>query len=140
MPKKMRNRNEYRCCIETNNRGKYCVRVRVRFLRHGWSLPVYFLTSTLERAVRKLEQTLQLLQTQEDRLWFWCVDRSADPYVSDDMLREVGLRLDRRVEFPRRTENIAVAPEQRIPVGRLAPVQRALAESIGSGRVELSAS
>ena len=93
-----------------------------------------------ERAVRKLEQTLQLLQTQEDRLWFWCVDRSADPYVSDDMLREVGLRLDRRVEFPRRTENIAVAPEQRIPVGRLAPVQRALAESIGSGRVELSAS
>lgn len=128
-------RNEYRCCVEVNQNGKVCVRIRVRFSRHGWVLPVYFLASTFPRAGRKLEQALQFLQRNEDRLWFWGVDRSNDPNVSDEMLREAGLRLDRRSEFPRHTERLAVAPEKPVPAPLLAPVRRALAASLGPGQM-----
>jgi hypothetical protein len=127
-------RNEYRCGIEVNQSGKFCVRVRVRFPRHGWILPAYFLASTFPRAVRKLEQTLQFLQRNEDRLWFWGVDRSNDPNISDEMLREAGLRLDRRAEFPRHTQKLAVVPERPVPAPLLAPVRRALAGSLAAGR------
>src|SRR5712691_5008339 len=72
MPKKASARqNEYRCCVETNQNGKYCVRIHARFKRHDWELPVYFLASTLKHAIHKLEQTVQFLQQHEDRLWFW---------------------------------------------------------------------
>lgn len=127
--------NEYRCCVEVNQNGKFCVRIRVRFSRHDWVLPVYFLASTFPRAIRKLEQTLQFLQHSEDRLWFWGVDRSNDPNISDEMLQEAGLRLDRRGEFPRRTEKLVVAPEKPVPAPMLAPVRRALAESLASGQL-----
>ncbi len=122
--------NEYRCCVEMNQNDKYCVRIHARFKRHDWELPVYFLASTLPRAIRKLEQTAQFLQQHEDRLWFWGVDRSDDPNVSAEMLREAGLRLDRRQEFPRRTERLAVTPEQPITALLLDPMRRRLAESV----------
>ena len=73
--------NEYLCVIERNQNGKYCVRIRAAFgvakrgglvrvrTRHigahpggGWSLPVYFLASSFGAAMKKLEETLQLLQ------------------------------------------------------------------------------
>jgi hypothetical protein len=122
--------NEYRCCIETNQSDKYCVRVRVRFKRHDWVLRVYFLASTVDRAIRKMEQSVQFLQRNEDRLWFWGIDRSDDPNVSSEMLREAGLHLDRRTEFPRRTELLTVASEQRVPAILLEPVGRRLADSV----------
>ena len=134
MPRKSNHRNEYQCCIEMNRNGKYCVRIRANFARRGWVLPVYFLASTLQRAVRKLEQALQYLQREEDRLWFWGVDRSDDPNVSAEMLRELGLCPDRRAEFPRRTEKLTVAPEERVPGFMLAPMRRSLTESVGSAR------
>src|SRR6266566_6762670 len=71
MPVKANHRNEYQCTIEVNQNGKYCVRVRAVFTRKAWTLPVYFLASTFDRAMTKLEQTLQFLQQQEERLWFW---------------------------------------------------------------------
>ncbi len=71
MPVKVNHRNEYQCTIEVNQNGKYCVRVRAVFTRKAWTLPVYFLASTFDRAMTKLEQTLQFLQQQEERLWFW---------------------------------------------------------------------
>jgi hypothetical protein len=129
-----RQRNEYRCYVEINQNGKFCVRMRVRFTRHGWVLPVFFLASTFPRAIRKLEQTLQFLQRNEDRLWFWGVDRSNDPNISDEMLREAGLRLDRRVEFPRHSEKLRVVPEQPVPAPLLVPVRRALAGSLSSSQ------
>src|SRR5678815_1228083 len=123
MPKKSSELNNgYRCSIEMNQNGKYCVRIRVRFSRHHWVLPIYFLASTFDRSIRKLEQALQFLQRSEERLWFWGVDRSDDPELSEQMLREAGLRLDRRVEFPRRAENVAIAPEQPVPAFLLAPM------------------
>jgi len=127
-------RNEYRCVIEMNQNDKYCVRVRARFARHSWVLPVYFLASSFERAMKKLEQSLQFLQRQEDRLWFWGVDRSDDPNLSGEMLREAGLHLDQRGEFPRKAASLSVPPERPVPAFLLAPVRRGLAESVESTR------
>jgi hypothetical protein len=126
--------NEYRCCVEMNQNGKYCVRIRAHFAQHDWELPVYFLASTFDRAIRRLEQAVKFLQKDEDRLWFWGVERSDDPNVSAEMLRESGLNLDRRTDFPRRAESLAVAPEQRVSAFQIAPLRRALAEFIGTAR------
>jgi hypothetical protein len=126
--------NEYRCCVEMNQNGKYCVRIRARFARHGWELPVYFLASTFDRAMRRLEQALQFLQREEDRLWFWGVDRTDDPNVSADMLKESGLNLDRRAEWPRRSERLSLPTEQPVSPFLVAPLRRALVESVGSPR------
>jgi hypothetical protein len=117
-----------------NQNGKYCVRICAHFARRQWVLPVYFLVSTLDGAIRKMEQTLQYLQREEDRLWFWGVDRSDDPNVSAEMLQASGLRLDRRAEFPRRSERVIVAPEERVPGVLLEPMRRNWAESVPSAR------
>lgn len=132
--RKSNHRNEYNCCIEMNQNGKYCVRVSARFARRGWVLRVYFLVSTFDRAVRKLEETLQFLQHEEDRLWFWGVDRSNDPNVSEEMLQAAGLHLDRRAEFPRRSERVIVAPEGRVTGFMFEPVRRNLAGSVEASR------
>jgi hypothetical protein len=133
-PKKSNHRNEYRCCIELNQNGKYCVRISAHFARRGWELPVYFLVSKFDRAFLKLEQALQFLQREEDRLWFWGVDRSDDPNVAAEMLRESGLQLDRRAEFPRRNERLMVSPERQVPGFMLQPMRRNLAESVEVSR------
>lgn len=135
MPAKQNHRNEYQCTIEVNQTGKYCVRVRAIFARKAWVLPVYFLASTFDRAMRKLEQVLQFLQQKEERLWFWGVEHSDDPNFSEELVREAGLRLDRRAEFPRRSANVALLPEKPVPAFLLAPVRRGLAHSIDAGRV-----
>jgi hypothetical protein len=135
---KASHRNEYQCTIEVNQNGKYCVRVRAMFKRKGWTLPVYFLASTFDRAMKKLEQTLQFLQQEEERLWFWGVERSDDPNCSAELVQEAGLRLDRRAEFPRRSANVTLSPEQRVPAVLLAPVRRGLAHSIDTGRISLA--
>ena len=127
-------RNEYRCAIEMNQNGKYCVRIRATFARHAWALSVYFLASSFDRAMKKLEQLLQLLQREEERLWFWGVDRSDDPNLSGEMLREAGLHLDRRAEFPRKAASLSVPPGRPVPAFLLAPVRRGLAASVESTR------
>lgn len=127
-------RNEYRCTIELNQNGKYCVRIRATFGRHGWMLPVYFLASSFDRAMKKLEQSLQFLQRHEDRLWFWSVDRSDDLNVAGEMLGDAGLHLDRRAEFPRRAASLSLAPERPVPAFLLAPVRRGLADAVDTPR------
>jgi hypothetical protein len=135
MPVKSNHRNQYQCTMELNQNGKYCVRVRAVFTRKAWTLPVYFLASTFDRAMKKLEQTLQFLQRQEEHLWFWGVERSDDPNFSAELLKEAGLRLDRRAEFPTRSAEVVLSPEKSVPAVLLAPVRRGLASSIDSGRV-----
>jgi hypothetical protein len=130
MQGKMNHRNEYQCTIEINQTGKYCVRVRAVFARKAWTLPVYFLASTFDRAMSKLEQVLQFLQQKEERLWFWGVEYSDDPKFSEELVREAGLKLDRRAEFPRRSASVALSPEKPVPAVLLAPVRRGLAHSI----------
>ena len=143
------NANEYRCAIERNQNGKYNVRVRAVFGpggrdsenggtgqngHTGWMLPVYFLASSFNAAMKKLEESLQLLQKNEARLRFWGVERTDDPNLAGDLLREFGLWLDRRREFPRRVAELGVLRERPVPASLLAPVRRILADSIAQER------
>jgi len=128
-------RNAYVCAIEVNQNGKYCVRLRVTFGRTGWALPLYFMTSTFDGAMKKLEQTLQYLQKKEEALWFWGVQRSDDPNLATELLADVGLKLDRRDEFPRKRGEIAAAVERPVAGVQIAPLRRALAESLAPARV-----
>lgn len=127
-------RNDYRCSIERNQAGKYCVRIQVFYTRHAWKLGVYYLASSFDRAMKKLEQSLDFLQRQEEKLWFWGVDRAEDLGFSAEFLREAGLKLDQRLEFPRRAANLSLAPEREVPAFLLGPVRRGLAESVESPR------
>ena len=123
-------RNEYRCSIERNQSGKYCVRLRVHYPRHAWTLNVYFLGSSFDRAMKKLEEALDFLQRQEEKLWFWGVDRAEDMGFSAEFLKEAGLKLDRRTEFPKRSTSVTLAPERDVPASVLGPMRRGLAESM----------
>jgi len=131
-------RNDYRCSIEKNQNGKYCVRMRVQFPRHSWSLGVYFLASSFDRAMKKLEESLRFLQRNEEKLWFWGVDRAEDMGFSAEFLKDVGLQLDRRNEFPRKAAILSLEPERDAPASVLGFVRRGLAESVESGRVQLA--
>ncbi len=126
--------NEYLCAIEKNQNGKYNVRVRAVFGHDGWSLPVYFLASSFNAAMKKLEEALQSLQKNEERLRFWGVERSDDPNVAGDLLREFGLWLDRRKEFPRKIAELGIQRERSVPASLLAPVRRILADSVSQER------
>jgi hypothetical protein len=112
-------RNDYRCSIEKNQGGKYCVRIRVHYPRHAWSLGVFFLASSFDRAMKKLEESLDFLQRHEEKLWFWGVDRAEDMGFSAEFLREVGMKLDQRTEFPRKSASLAVVPEKSVPAAVL---------------------
>jgi hypothetical protein len=131
-------RNDYRCSIEVNQNGKYCVRIRVQYPRHAWSLGVFFLASSFDRSMKKLEESLRFLQRNEEKLWFWGVDRAADLAFSAEFLKDAGLLLDRRLEFPRKAANLTVEPEREVPAFILGPVRRGLAESVEYGRVRLA--
>jgi hypothetical protein len=132
-------RNDYRCSIERNQSGKYCIRVRVQYPRHAWRLGVFFLASSFDRAMKKLEESLHFLQRNEEKLWFWGVDRATDLGFSAEFLKEAGLQLDRRVEFPTKASNLSVEPERDVPAFVLGPVRRGLAESVESSRLQLAA-
>jgi hypothetical protein len=127
-------RNEYRCSIERNKVGKYCIRLQVRYPRHAWTLGVFFLASSFDRAMKKLEEALGFLQRQEEKLWFWGVDRAEDLGFSAEFLKEAGLRLDRRTEFPPKATNVSLTPERDVPAFVLGPMRRGLAESVELSR------
>ena len=131
-------RNDYRCSIERNQTGKYCVRIRVQYPRHAWNLSVYFLASSFDRSMKKLRESLHFLQRNEEKLWFWGVDRAADLGFSAEFLKEAGLQLDRRIEFPRKAANLSLEPERDVPAFVLGPVRRGLAESVEASRVRLA--
>jgi len=131
-------RNDYRCSIERNQAGKYCVRVQVYYPRHAWTLSVYFLTGSFDRAMKKLEEALDFLQRNEEKLWFWGVDRAEDMGFSAEFLKEAGLKLDQRAEFPRKSTSISIAPEKEVPAFVLGPVRRGLAELVEAPRAALA--
>lgn len=131
-------KNEYRCCIEINQNGKYSVRIQARFGAKGWCLPVFFLVSSFDTGMKRLEETLQLLQRDEDRLWFWGVERSDDPKLPAELLKPMGLHYDQRRDFPGRMMEFSVPPGRSIPAFRFAQSRRTLAESISAGRTALA--
>ena len=126
--------NRYLCAIERNQSGKYDVRVRAVFSRDGWTLPVYFLASSFNTAMKKLEESLQLLQKNEERLRFWGVERTDDPNLAGDLLKEIGLSLDRRKDLPRKIAEFTVGREKAVASSTLASVRRVLADSLAQER------
>src|SRR3989442_14106245 len=104
-------RTDYRCSIELTQAGKYCVRVQVHYPRHAWKLSVFFLAASFDRAMKKLEEGLDFLQRQEEKLWFWGVDRGEDMGLSAEFLKEAGLNLDRRTDFPSKSTSVSLAPD-----------------------------
>lgn len=141
--------NGYLCALERNQNGKYNVRVRAIFGASapggdggraaqtgegGWTLSVYFLASSFNAAMKKLEESLQVLQKNEERLRFWGVERTDDPNLAGELLQEFGLWLDRRREFPRKIAELGVPRERAISASMLAPVRRVLADSLAQER------
>jgi hypothetical protein len=126
--------NVYHCAMERNQNGKYNIRIRVQFERGGWALSVYFLASSFNAAMKKLEESLQLLQKSEERLRFWGVERTDDPNLAGDLLQASGLWLDRRREFPRKVAEMSVASQRPVAASLLAPVRRVLADSVSQER------
>ena len=132
--------NEYSCAIEKTQNGKYNVRVKAVFpapngtSSSSWTLRLYFLASSFNAAMKKLEESLQLLQKNEEKLRFWGVERTDDPNFAGDLLREFGLWLDRRHDFPRKVAELAVGRERQVPGSQLAQVRRVLADSVGQER------
>src|SRR5205814_9353199 len=90
-------RNDYRCTIDRNQSGKYCVRIQARYPRHAWTLGVFFLASSFDRAMKRLEAALDFLQRQEAKLWLWGVHRAEGMGLSAAMWKEAGLLLDRSI-------------------------------------------
>jgi len=84
--------------------------------------------------MKKLEESLDFLQRQEEKLWFWGVDRAEDMGFSAEFLLDAGLKLDRRTEFPRKAANLSLAPERAVPAFVLGPMRRGLAESVENAR------
>jgi len=123
-------KNDYRCSIERNQAGKYCVRIQAHYPRHAWTLSVFFLASSFDRAMKKLEESLDFLQRHEEKLWFWGIDRAEDMGFSAEFLREASLKLDRRTEFPQKATNLSLLPEREVPAFVLGPVRRGLAELV----------
>lgn len=148
IPKGTNKANEYVCAIERNQNGKYNVRVRATFApqpkNNGdgiaaasngpWTLPIYFLASSFNAAMKKLEEALQMLQKNEEKLRFWGVERTDDPKLTGDLLQDSGLRLDRRRDFPRKVAELGVPRERTVPASMLAPLRRVLADSIAPER------
>jgi hypothetical protein len=131
--------NEYLCAIEKTQNGKYNVRVRAAFGRGAWSLPIYFLASSFNAAMKKLEESLRILQKNEERLRFWTVEHSDDPAMAGDLLQESGIWFDRRKEYPRKYAEVAVPRERSVPAAVLAPLRRTLADSVAQERPVTSA-
>lgn len=134
--------NHYCCTIEKTQNGKYNVRIRAKFGNggaQGWTLPVYFVAASFNGAMKKLEESLQLLQRKEERLRFWSIERSDDPNVAGDLLQASGLWLDRRREFPRKSGEVIVAQERSVPAALLAPLRRVLADSMAQERISAAA-
>jgi hypothetical protein len=49
-------------------------------------------------------------------------------------LKEAGLKLDRRQEFPQKAASLSVAPEREVPAFALGPMRRGLAEAMEAPR------
>jgi hypothetical protein len=88
--------------------------------------------------MKKLEESLHFLQRNEEKLWFWGVDRAEDMGFSAEFLKDAGLQLDRRNEFPPKAAILSLEPERDAPASALGFVRRGLAESVESGRLQLA--
>jgi len=59
---------------------------------------VFFLASNFDKAMKKLEESVDSCSATR-KVWFWA-SIAPRTWASAPILREAGLRLDRRIEFP----------------------------------------
>ena len=85
--------------------------------------------------MKKLEESLHFLQRNEEKLWFWGVDHAEDMGFSAEFLKEAGLHMDQRSEFPRKAANLPSSLNG-CPSFVLGPIRRGLAESVEFARVQ----
>ena len=119
-------RNTYRISVEPNHSGKCEARLEARFAESNWVLRVYFLTSRAGRVWPRLEEVLRTLQRQEEQLWIWGAERNARGPLFDELLRDAGLELDRRREFPRGARVLSVRSGEPPRTLQLAELKRKL--------------
>lgn len=132
-------KNSYRFAVEATQAGKYCLRIQAFYGRSRWTLPVYFLASSPPTALRRLTESIEELHRAEERLRFWAVERSDDAELITELLAEIGLALDRRIEFPATAATITGAPDRPVPALVLARLKRELAPQFAPLVVERSA-
>lgn len=123
-------RNTYRVGVEPNQVGKYEVRLEARYGESGWSLRVYFLASTPERLLGRLQSVLRFLQRQEEELWMWGSNPSDRSLLFEELLRSAGLELDRRKESPRAAVVLTARPGEAFRPLQLAELKRKLGERL----------
>lgn len=123
-------RNTYRISVEPNQAGKHEARLEARFGESAWTLRVYFLASTPERLLARLQTALRYLQRQEEELWMWGSNPSDRSLLFKELLREAGLELDRRRDFPRSAVVVAARPGEAFRPLQLAELKRKLSERL----------
>jgi hypothetical protein len=67
------------------------------------------------------------------------VERTDDPNLAGDLLKEIGLSLDRRKDLPRKIAELSVARGKNVSSSTLASVRRVLADSLTEGRLAYAA-
>lgn len=119
-------RNIFRLNADVNRAGRYEFRLEARYAETGWCLRVFFVASTPERLVTRLQSALRYLQRQEEELWLWGSNASDRSLLFDELMRGAGVELDRRREFPRGGVVIQARPGEAFRPLQLAEVKRKL--------------
>jgi len=126
-------RNDYRCSIERNQSGKYCVRLQVHYPRHAWNLSVFFLAGSFDRAMKRLEEALDFLQRQEEKRGsgVWTAPKTWAFRPSSSRMR-VEARPPFRIS--KKGHQRIAGPGAPVPAFVLGPMRRGLAESVEVAR------
>lgn len=123
--------NTFRITAERNQSGKWAVRIEAFYAASRWTLNVYLVAASPRRLVSRLQTALRYLQREEEKLWLWGSDASDRDLLFGQMLRDAGLQLDRRRDFPRRAVVLAVPSGQAFRPTQFAEIKRKLSERLG---------
>ncbi|MFQ5776932.1 MAG: hypothetical protein ACE5IP_02875 [Terriglobia bacterium] len=119
-------RNTFRINAEVNRAGRYELRVEARYAGTGWCLRVFFVASTPERLLSRLQSALRYLQRREEELWLWGSNASDRSLLFEELMHGAGVELDRRSEFPRAGVVLRARPGAAFRPLQLAEVKRKL--------------
>lgn len=128
-------RNTYRCNVERNYNQRYEVRLEAHYARSDWTLRVFFLANTPERALARVQAVLRFLQREEEKLCLWGADPADRELLFEELLANAlpdggGLRLDRRRDFPRSVPSIVARAGEPLTPLLLAEFKRKLASRL----------
>ena len=125
-------RNSYRLAVDRNHNQRLEIRIEAHYVRPNWTLRVFFLASTPERALTRALHALRFLHREEEKLWLWGADPSDRALLFDDLLARADLRLDRRHSFPRTAIAVIAACDQPLTPLLVAETRRKLATRLST--------